>query len=103
MGNKISCSREGTLFYDDESYYSGSIVNNFPHGQGTLYMKDGSKYVGNFVNGLIEGNGVFTLNWTGGTDSLLTITSIGNETGVQPAIRVNMATGVIETAIDGTF
>ncbi|KQC07597.1 MAG: hypothetical protein APR54_00780 [Candidatus Cloacimonas sp. SDB] len=52
------------------------------------------------ANTLVTGNGTFLMAWTSPT---LTIESEGNETGVEPAIRIDLESGDITTAIDGVF
>jgi hypothetical protein len=47
---------------------------------------------------VFTGNGDFTLAFA---DSTLTITSLGNETGVTPSLTVNLTNGNIVTDIDG--
>lgn len=49
---------------------------------------------------LTTGNGTFDLTWA---SPVLTITSDGNEDGVQPALEVRLTDGEINTAIDGVF
>jgi Tfp pilus assembly protein PilE len=52
------------------------------------------------ANTLVTGNGTFLMEWASPT---LTITADGNENGVEPALRINLETGAISTAIDGVF
>ncbi|MDC0859061.1 hypothetical protein OAP71_03510 [Pelagibacteraceae bacterium] len=63
MKKNVSSSK--TIKYSTDSYYTGQVKNNKPHGKGK-YKFNGETYIGGFQNGQYHGKG----KWFGWNDEV---------------------------------
>ena len=53
----------GKIFFLNEEYYIGQLINELPNGKGKHYYSNGAiKYDGDWINGKYEGKGMYYIN-----------------------------------------